>query len=365
MPATLARNDRCMAICRVLPAFDSPRPSLSVQDLLLKLAEDYEDCQSEKGRLRAIQRDLKQLCEADKIVRDTKKGEGKTLRYRLAEPDAEEEQSRSSLSYVRSGLAHLGIPTDLAELVVAKMRGPASLFDLPADQFRVVADNVRLMPRMPVDVTIQQEIVTALRRRRALKIIYRKNGEAERERVLHPIGAILRGPQYYLIALDAADRAAGETIPKMFLFNRIVDALVLEEPFQVPSGVTLESTAQGKAMADFVRDPTPVRVRLRVRDYVRTLLEENVLASNQRIEPEANGDSAIVTAHLPLSGTLYRWVLGFGDKMEVLEPESLRRAVACQAQAITRYYGGILEAGDDDDEEGDARSEDAPAAGPA
>ncbi len=57
---------------------------------------------------------------------------------------------------------------------------------------------------------------------------------------------------------------------------------------------------------------------------------------------------AIVTAKLMQSGTLYRWLLGFGDKVEVLAPESLRRAIAWQAYSVTDYYEDIYEEADDE-----------------
>jgi hypothetical protein len=50
------------------------------------------------------------------------------------------------------------------------------------------------------------------------------------------------------------------------------------------------------------------------------------------------------------SGTLYRWLLGFGDKVEVLKPESSRSAIAWQASSVTEYYKDIYEAADEENE---------------
>lgn len=341
---SLLRSDRCMAICCALPAHDSPKNGFTARELLTRLARKYGESATERGRVRAIQRDLQELCKARRIIGSKEEGGGKTLRYRLAPLD-QDEPSGHDLSDIRYGLAELGINGELADLVLARLRGANSLFELPPEQFLPLSDTVRLLPRAQLDSAIQGEVVAALRRHKALKVVYRKSGEEERARVLHPVGAIQRGPQYYLIAFDAADRTKGDTIPKMFLFNRIADAAVLDEPLDLPAGITLRSIVVDKSHGDFVRDPTPVLVRLRVRSYVRALLQENYLAPNQQIEPDpSDPDAAIVTAHLPLSGTLHRWVLGFGDKMEVLEPQSLRETVACQARAVTSYYSDIFEA---------------------
>lgn len=297
---SLIRSDRCIAICCALPADDSPKDGLTARELLAKLADKYCESKSEEGRLRAIQRDLQELCEARRIVGYQEKGDGRTLRYRLGPLDPDAEPSGHDLSYIRYGLAELGINGELADLVLTRLCGANSLFDLPPEQFLPLSDTVRLAPRAQLDPAIQGEVVTALRKRKALKVVYCKPGEDERDRILHPLGAVQRGPQCYLIAFDAADRAAGQAIAKMFLFNRIIDTAVLDEPLDLPAGVTLQSIAIDKGLADFVRDPTPILVRLRVRGYVRALLEENRLASNQQIEPDPkDGSAAIVTAVLP------------------------------------------------------------------
>ena len=108
-----------------------------------------------------------------------------------------------------------------------------------------------------------------------------------------------------------------------------------------------------KGLADFVRDPELVTIRLRVWDYVLRLLEDNFIAPNQTFRLEDDGDSALVTADVMLSGTLYRWLLGFGDKVEVLEPLSLRSTIAWQAASASEYYEDIYEEEGDEDEEGD------------
>jgi predicted DNA-binding transcriptional regulator YafY len=45
-----------------------------------------------------------------------------------------------------------------------------------------------------------------------------------------------------------------------------------------------------------------------------------------------------VTFYMPLSGWLYGFLLGFGDKIEVLEPAGLRHGIMCMAENICRLY---------------------------
>jgi len=168
---------------------------------------------------------------------------------------------------------------------------------------------------------------------------------------LHPLGVLLRGPQHYLIAYDETGLGREPPTAKMFLINRLEDAAVLDEPSRVPAGVTVADLVRKEGLADFVRDPSLVTVKLRVWDYVLRLLQDNQIAPNQTFAMEEDGESAIVTAKVMQSGTLYRWLLGFGDKVEVLQPESLRRAIAWQAYSITDYYEDIYESAEDDEDE--------------
>jgi predicted DNA-binding transcriptional regulator YafY len=98
---------------------------------------------------------------------------------------------------------------------------------------------------------------------------------------------------------------------------------------------TLEELALKYRIAEFTYDTTPVRIELRVWGYARDFLEENTLSADQCFGPDPeDSDAALVTATVIQSGTRYRWLLGFGDKLEVLAPPDLRAAVAWQARAI-------------------------------
>ncbi len=92
-------------------------------------------------------------------------------------------------------------------------------------------------------------------------------------------------------------------------------------------------------------------VKLRVWGYVRELLKENTLSVDQYLSPDPDDkDAALVSATVIQSGTLYRWLLGFGDKLEVLAPSRLRATLAGQAAETTEFYGDIYETEENDEE---------------
>ena len=319
-----------------------------MRDLLVMVNSHYDECKSEEVKVRTLQNDLKYLRQEKEIVCDSSSGEGTTLRYRRARQESLP-TGNINLDDLYQDLIQRGIPADLAAELVQRVQHPSSYFDLSTEQFVSVSDTVRLTPTQAPDPTIQGEILRALRQQRVLKATYRKPGqEVSPDRFLHPLGVLLRGPQHYLIAYDEVGLGQKRPTAKMFLINRLDDAAVLDEPSRVPAGVTVADLVRNEGLADFVRDPSLVTVKLRVWDYVLRLLQDNQIAPNQTFAMEKDGESAIVTAKVMQSGTLYRWLLGFGDKVEVLAPDSLRRAIAWQAANVTDYYEDIFEEGEGD-----------------
>lgn len=341
MVSSIHRQHRCQAILLALPTDGSGKPGQTTEALLEILGAQYADCASQKAQRRAIQRDLQDLCNDGAAVSERPSGEGTTLRYwRTA--SAPPSLKKAHLADLYTDLVARGIPPDLAAEVVRRVQHPASFFDLPATQFIAVPDSVRLSPLRPPDEAIKGEILIALREKRVLKASYQKLEESEpSERRLHLVGIVQRGAQHYVIGYDERDLATDERPVKMYLLSRFADALALEDRASLPSGPSLAELALTKGIADFQRDPKPVRVQIKVRGYVRRLLSDTCLSQDQTVKATRDPDCAIVTATLPLSGTLYRWLLGFGDKVEVLTPKSLRRVVASQAKAVTAHYDDI------------------------
>ena len=77
-----------------------------------------------------------------------------------------------------------------------------------------------------------------------------------------------------------------------------------------------------------------------MRGYVADLVEEYPMGRGQTIslEPEDSDFNARLSVTLPATGQLFRWLLGCGDKVEVLAPSVLRAAVSSQARKTAELY---------------------------
>lgn len=174
------RHQRCQAILNTLPSFNSPHQGKSMRELLALLAKHDRDCASGAAQVRALQNDLKALRDAQDIVCDPTAGERTALRYRQVLQD-DAPTGSVHLDHLYEDLLHRGISPELARDFVHRLQGPrTSYYDLPPEQFVVVPDSVRLLPKHPPDVTVQGEILQALQQGRVLKAMYRKPGTPHR-----------------------------------------------------------------------------------------------------------------------------------------------------------------------------------------
>jgi len=80
-----------------------------------------------------------------------------------------------------------------------------------------------------------------------------------------------------------------------------------------------------------------VTVRLKFKPDVAKIMEETIWHPSQRVEGQADG-SIIMTLGVATCTELCSWILGWGDKVEVLEPEELRQEIKRTAMAMLDVY---------------------------
>ncbi len=111
-------------------------------------------------------------------------------------------------------------------------------------------------------------------------------------------------------------------------------------PARITVGFDLDQAiAQGRA--DFGAGKL-IDLVLRVRGYPATLLRVCPLTDDQVIdeEPEGAPFALRVSARLPSTGQLLRWLLGLGANIEVLAPAELRQVLAGQVAKMGAIYPG-------------------------
>jgi predicted DNA-binding transcriptional regulator YafY len=153
-----------------------------------------------------------------------------------------------------------------------------------------------------------------------LRIAYEREGCAV-ERVVDPLGLVAKGSVWYLVAaVDGSIRS--------YRVSRIRDAAVLDDTFVRPADFDL--AAFWEHSAETFRERLPrFPVVARVRPDALPLLQ---LMMRFGAIDAISGD--LVTMHFDSEEVARVTLLGFGSAVAVIEPESLRDAIAAEARAV-------------------------------
>jgi len=211
--------------------------------------------------------------------------------------------------------------------------GEQSGLSLWPERVRILSGGPPLVPPEMSDgvfATLQQGLLE----RRCLDITYRSRSRGRvRDHRIHPLALVFREPVTYLLATiephqDVLHLAA----------HRIEAAALTEVPARDPdAGFDLDALIRDGAF-DYPEGEA-IRLELRVSPDLAYHLGEARLSHDQIIEPEADGNSR-VSATVRDSARLKWWLLGLGSGVEVLEPASLREAIAGELNAAQQHYLG-------------------------
>jgi predicted DNA-binding transcriptional regulator YafY len=152
------------------------------------------------------------------------------------------------------------------------------------------------------------------------RIRYREGGDVVR-RTIDPLGLVLKGGAWYLVAR----RSAGM---RVYRVSRVVSVTALEASFERPSEFVLAAFWEQWSRS-FEEQLPRVAVTVRVAEDVRRWLPG---------EPRVDEDGRAVVAFAHL-GDAYRELLRFGSQVEVLEPAELRERIAATSREVAAMYG--------------------------
>ncbi len=186
----------------------------------------------------------------------------------------------------------------------------------------------------PDSVPALERLHEALWLDRAVRIVYTRRDDEAVERQVDPLGLVAKGRLWYLVA-------AVEGEFRTYRVSRMQAVEVLDSPARRPPEFDL-AAYWAASSADFVaRLPRfPIRVRVDP-EAARRLWIPGAYARVEHVgAPEPDG---WVTADLMLQteDEACSYVLGFGNRMAVVEPASLRALVRGRAADVVALYDAI------------------------
>jgi predicted DNA-binding transcriptional regulator YafY len=175
------------------------------------------------------------------------------------------------------------------------------------------------------------EILTALLREECLEVTHQSFSTGRRTFRLEPYTLLV-----YKKGLYVAGRSHAHASVRTFALDGFREVRWLRgERFVYPDEYRPEKLTEGAF--GLIRG-APARVRLRFDAAVAAYVQRRLWHPTQRFVRSPRGLEMI----LDVQGTteLTSWILGFGDKVEVLEPPDLREELGRQLARAAAHYGG-------------------------
>ena len=303
---------------------------------------DRLHCEGYPVSLRTVQRDLNKLSREFALVCEA---EGPEQRWSwLADAPVLDVPGLSPTAALAFRLAELHLTPLMAPEALRALRphfdaarrvlnqGGSHLARWP-QRVRVLSRSQPLLAP-EVDPEIYDRICQGLLEGRQLYVRYRSRsrGNQLQQYRMHPLGLVVREPVTYLLATlrDYAD-------VRQMALHRFEAAELLDDPVQPPAGFDLDAYIHEQRAFDLPEASEPVALHLRISAGVAEHLTEAPLSRDQEITADEDGGWAL-HASVPLTAQLRWWLLGFGQAVEVVEPQALREEMAAELRAAAAVY---------------------------
>ncbi len=198
------------------------------------------------------------------------------------------------------------------------------------------AVQIKLQPgnRLEGQTPVYQRLLSCIAARRSVRISYDSFSDGKPIQLnLCPYRLLFSRHSWYAIGRSSLHREV-----RTFNVGRIQSLTVLDEPFHVPRGFSIERYL-GNAW-HLIPEPGPdAEVVVRFSPLVARNVAEVIWHKTQRLVHREDGS---LDFHVRVSGMreISWWILGYGDQAEVLKPARLRQIVAERAGRMTELYNG-------------------------
>lgn len=207
-----------------------------------------------------------------------------------------------------------------------KLTAESSLSRWP-DKVKVVSRNLPMIyPRIADD--IMDKVYSAVLEEYRFKAQYRTADGRVKEYGVNPLGmAFVEGLTYLIATLNEHDD------PKLLLLHRILEVNPTDIPVTVPEGFALEEYSRELSFP--IGDDIKLKVLFHDQADIDRLRETPISDDQKIIEMKGGWQLQATTGN---SYQLRWWLRGYGERVEVLEPTSLREEFIEMAKALVGLY---------------------------
>ncbi len=211
-------------------------------------------------------------------------------------------------------------------------------YSIPQDfiTFNGMRDRI-LLEEIPLGTAFLNPIIESMQKNVELEIDYQRyeNGQEEHLQTFHfqPYALKVFNHRWYLLGHLAAQGAM-----RTIALDRILDLKVLKNSFALPEDFDARKYF-ANVVGVFVNNDLPVtKVKIRTYGIQTEYLRSTPLHKSQSEGSSKHGEFAEFSYRLCVTPELISQLLAMGDKVEVLEPKSLRKEIQEKLQSTLQKY---------------------------
>jgi predicted DNA-binding transcriptional regulator YafY len=194
---------------------------------------------------------------------------------------------------------------------------------------KVVSRNLQMLPPR-IDEDIMEIVYRAVLEGHRFSATYRSADGTVKEKDINPLGMVFVEGQTYLVATQNQDDN-----PILMLLHRMLDVKPSDIPVTIPEGFDFDEYTNKELKFPIEKDDIELKVLFYDKPDIDRVRETQI--SEDQIITETNG-SWLLQATVSDSYQLRWWLRGYGERVEVLEPKSLRQEFAEIASATAERY---------------------------
>lgn len=214
------------------------------------------------------------------------------------------------------------------------------------DRFHLDAPGWLREADAPPDLVTVAEAVWSQRR---VRVRYERANRTVVDRVLEPLGLVLKAGTWYLVASVASDERDARGA-RTYRVSRIRAAEVLDDVFERPDGFDLQ-THWAEYQRDYeqrmFRDTATIRLSADGRSLLFLIGSAAARAGHAAMRPADSDGWATTTVPIESVRHGHHALMQLGADVEVLEPVELRELVAESGRAMAQRYAVPSSAGGD------------------
>ncbi len=180
---------------------------------------------------------------------------------------------------------------------------------------------------------VEAEIYDALLKDRQLSVLYTNRAEKRaKERIINPLGLVLRGQIHYLICSMDEDKDN----PRFLPLHRFTKAEWNGNTSYEPKGFSVDKYIKDNNLG-YLYSNQSINLEAKFDRSAGFHLTESSLSKDQEITPLDDG-RLLVKAKVSDTAQLRWWLLGFAGQVEVIRPNFLREEMIQNIKSMNKKY---------------------------